>query len=83
MDDFIKERNEAFASEDENKIKAYCAKYNIKIPRNKEIFWAGVHKAILDLFLYENSSISPEQYNKSYNWLVEHGYSPKIIGGEK
>ena len=29
MSDFLKDRNEAFASGDEEKIKAYCKKYKI------------------------------------------------------
>ena len=84
MNDFIKERNEAFASVDETKIKEYCKKYNIEIPEEEEVFWAGVHKVICDLFLLEDTPIDVIQYNKSYDWLIEHGYSPSIIlGGEE
>lgn len=84
MDDFIKDRNEAFASMDEEKIRAYCAKYDIAIPEeSNEIFWAGVHKTVCNLFLLENSPISVEQYNKSYDWLIEHGYHPSIINDEE
>lgn len=79
MDDFEKDRNEAFASMDEEKIKAYCKKYGILIPENEEIFLMGVHKAVCNLFLLPDSPISIEQYNKSYDWLVEHGSTPYII----
>ena len=72
MSDFLKDRNEAFASGDEEKIKAYCKKYKIKIPENEEIFWAGVHKSICNLFLVESNNISVEQYNKSFDWLVDY-----------
>lgn len=83
MLDFVKDRNEAFASGDEKKIKAYCKKYGIEIPEDETIFWTGVHKAICNLFLVENNEISLEQYNKSYEWLAQHGSTPSIYGGEK
>lgn len=78
MDDFIKERNEAFASMDKEKIIAYCKKYKVFIPEDEEVFWAGVHKTICNLFLLEDSPISITQYNDSYDWLTQRGYSPSI-----
>lgn len=81
--DFIKDRDKAFSSMDKEKILAYCKKYDIQIPEDEDVFWAGVHKTVCNLFLLENSPISIEQYNKSYDWLTEHGYSPSIMGGEK
>ena len=85
MEDFVKERNDAFASMDEAKIKAYCKKYKIKIPEDENIFWMGVHKAVCNLYLSDNSPITLEQYNKSYEWLAHHGSTPTIFedGGEK
>ena len=86
MEDFIKERNDAFVSMDKDKILAYCKKYNVHIPEDEEIFWAGVHKVVCNLFLLEDSPISIKQYNKSYDWLIEHGYSPSLEnkeGGEE
>lgn len=83
MEDFIKDRNEAFMSGDEEKVKAYCKKYKITIPENETVFKAGIHKVICTLYLSENSSITKEQYEKSYNWLIKNGYSPSIIGGEE
>ena len=77
-EDFIKDRNEAFISMDKDKIIAYCEKYKIAIPENEDDFWAGAHKVICNLFLLEDSPISVEQYNKSYEWLATHGYSPTI-----
>ena len=82
MEDFIQERNEAFASGDVEKIIAYCKKYNIDIPEDEEIFWAGVHKTICNLFLNVDTPITVQQYNASYNWLKAHGYSASITGGE-
>ena len=78
MEDFIKDRDEAFASMDEEKIKAYCKKYDIEIPEDETTFWAGVHKTVCNMFLNVDTVISVEQYNKSYSWLAEHGYNPSI-----
>ena len=83
MDNFIQERNEAFTSMDKEKILAYCKKYSVYIPEDEEVFWIGVHKTVCNLFLLEDSPISAEQYNKSYDWLKERGYSPSITGGEE
>lgn len=85
MDEFIKDRNETFASMDKDKILAYCKKYDITIPEDENVFWVGVHKTVCNLYLLENSPISIEQYNRSYDWLEEHGYSPLIndIGGDE
>lgn len=78
MEDFIKERNEVFTSMDKEKILEYCKKYDITIPENEEIFWAGVHKVICNLFMAEDTTITIEQYDKSFDWLTRHGYSPSI-----
>ena len=84
MEEFIKDRNEAFASMDKDKIIAYCKKYRITIPDDENVFWAGVHKIICVLYSSDHSSISKEQYDKSYEWLASHGYNPTmIIGGEE
>ena len=78
LTNFIQDRNEAIASMGKEKILAYCEKYKIKVPEDEEVFWAGVHKAVCNLFLSENSPISSEQFNKSYDWLTERGYTPLI-----
>ena len=78
MEEFIKDRNDAFASGDMDKIKEYCTKYNINIPEDEKTFLAGVHKAICNLYLAENSPITLEQYQESYEWLEKHGSSPSI-----
>ena len=78
--DFIKNREEIFISGDEEKIKNYCREYDIEIPENEEIFWAGIHKVICNLFLVEDTKITIQQFNKSYDWLIEHGYNPVIFG---
>ena len=83
LTNYIQDRNEAFVSMDKEKILTYCKKYKIEVPEDEEIFWVGVHKAVCNLFLSENSPISLEQYNESYEWLTKRGHTPLIIGGEK
>lgn len=75
---FIEDRNEAFSSGDIDKIRAYCKKYNIDIPEDEEIFLAGVHKSICNLYIVENSPITLDQFQKSLDWLNDHGFSPSI-----
>ena len=83
MDEFIKDRDEAFASGDIEKVRAYCKKYDIKIPEDENIFKAGMHKAICNMYLMPDSKINLEQYNRSYEWLIANGYTPSIVGGEE
>ena len=80
MNDFIKERNEALLSLDENKINEYMKKYSphYKKPEDKKIYWAGIHKAICNLFLVPENEITLEQFERSYKWLEENGFSPEI-----
>lgn len=74
-EEFIKDRNEAFASGDKEQILAYCKKYNVKIPEDEETFWIGVHKTICHLRFIKNSPISKSRYEESYNWLHDRGYN--------
>ena len=81
--DFIKDRDEAFASGNVDKVKTYCKKYSIKIPEDETTFLAGMHKAICNLYILPDTKISLEQYEKSYDWLIANGYTPSIMGGKK
>lgn len=78
MEDFIKEREEVFSSMDEKKIQDYCKKYNIKLPEDKDIFWAAIHKVVCELFSHKNTSITEDQYNNSRDWLKQHGFTTDI-----
>ena len=80
MNNFIKERNEALLSLDEDKIDRFMKKYNpnVKKPKDTKIYWAGVHKAICNLFLVPENEITIEQYERSYEWLENNGFSPEI-----
>lgn len=73
IDNFIKERNEALLSLDKKNIIAYCKKYGVEVTSDEKIFWAGIHKAILQI-----KSITPEQRERSEKWLQEHGFKTNI-----
>ena len=68
--EFVKERNEAFFSLDKEKIIAYCKKYNVEIPKDELVFWAGVRYAILGI-----ASANDEQKNEARQWLISHGFN--------
>ena len=70
---FVKERNEALFSLDKEKLLNYCKKYDIPIPENELVFWAGVHKARLGV-----TSLCDEKKQESIEWLNEHGFKPYI-----
>lgn len=70
---FIKERDEALLSLDRDKIEAYLRKYQVPVPRDDEVFWRGVHKAICEI------ESAPESAKRaSEEWLREHGSSPVL-----
>ena len=69
----IKERNEALFSLDEKKIRRYCKKYKVTIPRDKEVFWRGIYKAICNV-----ESAPQEVKEKAAEWLKEHVSTPKM-----
>lgn len=70
---YAKERNRAFLSLDEGKIRAFCRKWNVPMPENKTAFWCGVHKVIC-----HTTAATPEQRLNSMSWLLEHGFSIDI-----
>ena len=81
--EFINDRYEAMLSLNKDKIIEYCNKYNIPVPLDEDVFWAGVHKSICNLYFSKNTKVSLEQYTKSYDWLQKHGYNAFINGKHK
>ena len=65
------------------KVREYCKKYEIEIPKDENVFLAGMHKAICNMYLIPDSKINLDQYEKSYNWLIANGYTPSVTGGEE
>jgi hypothetical protein len=69
--EFIRERNEALASLDEARIRAYARKYNSWVPDHPETFWRAVHKAITAI-----PELPLELRRKSKAWLEARGSQP-------
>ena len=66
---YVKDRDKALLSLDEQQIRAFCKKYKVHISDNPVIFWAGVYKAILAM------KKSPEETRKkAEDWLDAHGF---------
>lgn len=69
MKQFVRERDEALRSLDKEKIIAYCKKYNMNIPQDEKLLFAGVHKARLGI-----KNITLEEQMESAIWLLENGF---------
>ena len=74
---FVKDRHEAFASMDEQKIKEYCRKYGMfaRFPKDENVWKGGINKAIL-----ECTDFSDEEKKKALMWLMLHGYQQDATG---
>ena len=75
---YCKERDDVFLSMDEKRIREFCKKYGIHIPKSDTAFWAGVRKTIVNL-----NAASKKQKTNSMSWLLSHGFSPKIRLGRE
>lgn len=66
---FTAQRDEAFLSLDEQKIRNFCIKWNgHDMPTNMEVFWRAVHKAITG-----NMNLPIEFRKKSKKYLIDRG----------
>lgn len=74
INNFVSDRDDALLSLDEEKIRSFMMKYKIGEPKNDLEFWAGVHKAIVNI-----KSATDEQKERSRCWLVEHGFESDIV----
>jgi hypothetical protein len=70
LEQWKKDRDEAFLSLDESKIRAYAEKYGATLPSDERTFWAGVHKAITSL-----PHLPSDVRLKSEKWLYAHNLS--------
>ena len=70
---FISERNKALFSLNKDKIKAFYKKYNVDIPNDELVFWAGIYKAICAI-----TDAPPELKDKAEKWLEAHKFSKRI-----
>ena len=70
ISNFVKERNEALFSLDEEKIRAYSRKYGISLPDNPRVFWGSVYKAVLNI-----TTVPDDVRIKAEQWLDKNNFS--------
>lgn len=82
MKRFVRDRDEAFIDFVETgstvKVRKYCRKYGVDMPKDKKVFAAGIYKAV-----QECTNIPQEIKDKAFIKCLELGFSPLIsFGGE-
>ena len=86
MKEFVKERDAAFIdfvkTGKTDKVRKYCVKYGVKMPKDSKIFAAGIYKAVI-----ATTSISEEIKELAAQKCLDLGFSPLIrlphMRGEK
>jgi len=77
MDDFVKERDVAFIhfvkTDDLSKVKAYCKRYGVKMPKNWKVMAAGVYKAVQYI-----TSMPEDVKELAMMKCLQLGYTPLI-----
>lgn len=77
MRKFVRERNRAFAdfvmTGNWNKVRAYCAKYSIRMPLNDKTAAAGIYKAV-----QECSGISDDIKAIAREKCIALGFKPTM-----
>ena len=77
MNDFVKERDVAFIhfvkTDDLSKVKAYCKKYDVPIPKSKQVLMAGVYKAVVAI-----TSIPEDIRTMAMQKCLKIGFNPMI-----
>ena len=66
---FIQGRNQVLLELDEKAIRAYYAEWGVPCPTEALVFWAGVHKARVQI-----KAMPKEEKAASIAWLAEHGF---------
>lgn len=81
MDTFVKDRDTAFTdfvmTGSTKKVRAYCKKYGMPIPKNNKVFAAGIYKAV-----QQCTNIPEEVKEKAFMKCLELGFSPLMNFGE-
>ena len=87
MNDFVKERDAAFIhfveTDDLRKVRAYCKKYGVQMPKSKKVAAAGVYKAVI-----ATTSIPEDVKTMAMQKCLLLGFNPLIRpldmeGGQK
>ena len=78
----VRERNSAFIDFVETgstaKVRKYCRKYGVQMPKDEKVFAAGVYKAV-----QQCTNIPQEIKDKAFIKCLELGFSPMINFGGK
>ena len=82
MDNFVKERDEAFieaiVNDNWRPAQMYCFRYGVPIPNNEKVFKAGIYKAV-----QECTNISNEVKDLAMQKCLELGFYPFIYDGKR
>lgn len=75
MNDFAKERNAAFIdfvrTGNMNKVRKYCRTYGVQMPKDKNVFAAGIYKAVQECI-----DIPEEIKSLAMQRCLEIGFNP-------
>lgn len=69
LEQYAKERDRALLSFNIEKMKKLCRKWEIVMPDNEVVLYAGMMKAICDL-----KKATPEQKSKAQEWLAKNQF---------
>ena len=77
MNDFVRERDAAFIhfvrTDDLSKVRAYCKKYGVQIPKKRNVMAAGVYKAVVAI-----TSIPEDIKTMAMQKCLRLGFNPLI-----
>lgn len=77
MNDFVRERDTAFIhfvkTDDLSKVRAYCKKYGVQIPKKRNVMAAGVYKAVV-----ATTSIPEDVRTMAMQKCLKIGFNPMI-----
>jgi hypothetical protein len=80
MNRFVHERDSAFIDFVETgstaKVREYCRKYGVQMPKDEKVFAAGIYKAV-----QQCTNIPQEIKEKAFVKCLELGFSPMINFG--
>ena len=77
MEEWVNERDEAFIyfvkTDDLSKVRAYCKKWDVQMPKSKRVLMAGVYKAVVAI-----TSISEDIRTMAMQKCLKLGFNPMI-----
>lgn len=73
ISEYIKKRDKALITLDKEKLEELFTDTDTEIPEDEEVFWAGVHKARIQV-----TSMPETLKDESRMWLLANGYCEMI-----